>query len=314
MKLSVSEVARELHNYSRKGKHSGVVAAHLGWLIDACSRYRDDFQFADPRLRKHRDITDRQSKRLVSLYTSKLIGNQDSLRELGRTGACCYCGITNGVTLDHYLPKDPKWYPHLSYFLPNLVPACGSCQGTKGNFSPRHVAKHPLFVKGRSRRKDQALGSLSRSQRGTFRSINTSRLIHPHFDHCIDPGKISMQFVVDAVAGPHSLRLVYDKGRRSPAGRLFRSHVAKLDLDRKVGIDIQNQWKILINTLRDRCLGASRADIESALLLLQTNRRHAVGIGSMESVFLSSVIKSNQCIKLIQAKLQMPIPKPSRRR
>ena len=204
---SVSEVARELHGYARSGTHAVVVSKYLGWLIDTCSRYRNEFQFASPRLKKHRNLTKDHSSILASLYTSRLIGRQDELRRIGKAGACFYCGRTKGVTLDHYLPQDANLYPHLSYYIPNLVPACGSCQGTKGTFSPTLNHRHPIYEKGSPTRKRRAFLASRRPQRKIFRPINTSRLIHPHFDRCIDPSKISIEFSFDNAAGPHSPRL-----------------------------------------------------------------------------------------------------------
>lgn len=45
---------------------------------------------------------------------------------------CPYCWINRPNTLDHYFDKSE--YPEFSVFVPNLVPCCSACNGTKSTY------------------------------------------------------------------------------------------------------------------------------------------------------------------------------------
>lgn len=71
------------------------------------------------------------------------------LRNIKKLGVCLYCGLPLNFTVDHYLPRDLKAFPHYSFFSLNLVPACSPCQSSKNNLYPSHLPK----AKGRKRAK-----------------------------------------------------------------------------------------------------------------------------------------------------------------
>lgn len=56
------------------------------------------------------------------------------LRDYEKFGACPYCGLPKNITVDHYLPRKLRAFPHLSTLSLNLVPACSDCQGSKLSF------------------------------------------------------------------------------------------------------------------------------------------------------------------------------------
>ena len=100
-----------------------------------------------PQLKRHSSA----GKLLHSLYDrkSKAFAYIRESRERGRKtlGCCPYCGLPGNVTLDHYLPRDVKLFPHYAALKVNLVPACFDCQLKKSNFSPSVSAKTRLAAK-----------------------------------------------------------------------------------------------------------------------------------------------------------------------
>lgn len=147
--------------------------------------------------------------RQLSAFLFRLYGSDaepfryiENLRNLEELGVCLYCGLPKNFTVDHYLPRDVSAFPHFSFLSPNLIPACSSCQGSKGSFYPkgrrgsRRPAKGVLRARALrtkangntvnvSRRKSRVarLRSIAVGRKKAFFQIReTRRIIHPYFD------------------------------------------------------------------------------------------------------------------------------------
>lgn len=113
---------------------------------------------------------------MYGLYDSKVkyLRYKNAPRKPGYVGCCPYCGIKGSITVDHYLPRNKKDFPHFSVFSANLVPACGDCQGHKLSFYAPAMGR---AVRNRHRVGAEAL--LKPSYR--FRT-SERRILHPYFD------------------------------------------------------------------------------------------------------------------------------------
>lgn len=148
----------------------------------------------------------RDSAVLYSLYDSGRNGFKyiKRLRERGkaRLGCCPYCGLPGNITLDHYLPRDLKLFPHYSAYEMNLVPACFSCQIKKSNFSPDVTVKARLTALRADKLRVRALREKAKKYKVQKRVVSRflkkatvsgdanligfrnvrSRFIHPYYD------------------------------------------------------------------------------------------------------------------------------------
>ncbi len=84
-----------------------------------------------------------QSRRSSSLRRARMAGTLATLTAqqwegiiLQHCGACLYCGTTEDIQQDHYIPITAGG----GHVAGNVVPACGSCNKRKGNKVPIVVA------------------------------------------------------------------------------------------------------------------------------------------------------------------------------
>lgn len=152
------------------------------------------------------------------------------LRDYERFGACPYCGLRKNITVDHYLPRNHKAFPHLSFLSLNLIPACSDCQGSKGSYFPyklttpakarRSIERLRLCEKEkaqihRSRRAKAPPASTLRVFKVTSSPIDvleTRRIIHPYLD----------DFLHDSV---FDVGLAWHGGRPEIGGFLWKPHL-----------------------------------------------------------------------------------------
>lgn len=197
------------YRYARLADRSQAKEAAMSGLKSYFFRYGHYFQvprrlLASGKLRK-------LSEFLYSLYDSNAIQFKyiDELRDMDDLGACLYCGLPKNITVDHYLPRKLKAFPHYSFLSLNLVPACSACQSSKGSFYPEDRISTQTPVKGlrramtlrlhregmtvelkRRKRNDSGkahklrLRSVAAKRRmGNVRIRETRRIIHPYFDN-----------------------------------------------------------------------------------------------------------------------------------
>ncbi len=69
---------------------------------------------------------------LISCYGDNVNFIPVKKRLLSLSHQCPYCCINRPNTLDHYFDKSE--YPEFSVFVPNLVPCCSACNGTKSTY------------------------------------------------------------------------------------------------------------------------------------------------------------------------------------
>lgn len=184
--------------------------AALSGLKSYFFRYGHSFQTPRRLLASGRLRARALTEFLYGLYDSKSVQFRyiDELSEIEDLGVCLYCGLQKNITVDHYLPRKLKAFPHYSFLSLNLVPACSSCQSSKGSFYPS--GKQPSSrtpAKGRRRamtlrmHRDELTVAIRRPARSddsaptarlrsivakqrmmTVRIRETRRIIHPYLD------------------------------------------------------------------------------------------------------------------------------------
>ncbi|ASL47836.1 hypothetical protein bAD24_III10595 [Burkholderia sp. AD24] len=136
------------------------------------------------------------SANLRKLYdqTPNCLGHISEFRRRANQmlSVCPYCGLPMArVTLDHYLPRYARGFPHLSILSYNLVPACDACQSKKGNASPvlRRLSyrseKRLKRLRVRRKRAEVKRTIVKKSPTPTFLR-RVSRFLHPYFDDFIE--------------------------------------------------------------------------------------------------------------------------------
>ncbi|WP_124595208.1 hypothetical protein [Burkholderia sp. BCC0398] len=169
-----------------------IVRENLRLLKNEYQNYRDDFASC----KRYRVLEPRRFLRcstgLRKLYdqTPKCLDHINEFRRrASRTlSVCPYCGMPMArITLDHYLPRDIRAFPHLSILSSNLVPACDACQSSKGNSSPllrRLVNKNERrrkTMRMRVKRTEIVRNSVNKRFESRFQR-RVSRFLHPYFD------------------------------------------------------------------------------------------------------------------------------------
>lgn len=69
---------------------------------------------------------------LISCYGNNVNFVPIKKQLLSLSHKCPYCCINRPNTLDHYFDKSE--YPEFSVFVPNLIPCCSACNGTKSTY------------------------------------------------------------------------------------------------------------------------------------------------------------------------------------
>ncbi|MCU1180713.1 hypothetical protein [Stenotrophomonas muris] len=310
-KRELEDVIGHIHAYAMNGKHKNVVAANISWLIDRCSEYRNDFQFAKLRLNKPKKLSTDEAANLQRLYKAAAFEGQLEVSKTGSLVACPLCGIRQGVTIDHYLPQDKALFPHFSYFSYNLIPACSNCQGCKGAAYPSRQIRYPLFLKSDRKIRQHARRSLSRKMGRKFRIQNYQRLIHPYFDTSIDPMNVALKFDFDNIAGPHSFQLVYGGRALTPAARLFQNHVRRLNIRARIQPVARHCWEALKRTLRATPGPYSHSAVRAHIDLLYHHYRELDGSGAISTMLYKAISLSAPCVDMLVVGLTTPPPTPS---
>ena len=122
---------------------------------------------------------------------------RSQLTAIALAARCCYCGLSESSTLDHYLPKEH--YPQFAIFSRNLSPTCATCNTRK---SDKVVIEH----------------------------TNVRSFLHPYYDEIPNNGFFRMSLVI----GEKFIALQFEVHRpRGMNGSVFeqlRSHVESLGL------------------------------------------------------------------------------------
>jgi hypothetical protein len=99
-------------------------------IIDDCNLYHD--QKSTLELLPMQVFTEERKKALLHCYNSPTVPlNNITQANFKLAPYCPYCNKNPSETMDHYLPKQK--FPEYCFYAPNLVPACYSCNGKKGD-------------------------------------------------------------------------------------------------------------------------------------------------------------------------------------
>jgi len=154
-------------------------------------------------------------------------------------GCCPYCGLPGSLTLDHYLPRDVKRFPHYSALEMNLVPACYGCQIKKSNFSPNIDAKVRLVsARSKKRRLSFSEGKIKKIHQLHSVSPSTSpfvtvtqRVIHPFFDSFLKKPTI---FISTTTSSSKQIKKIEIRNCSIKQKSLLEFHLKLLDMNHRI--------------------------------------------------------------------------------
>lgn len=257
----------------------------------------------------------------------------EALRDPEKIGACPYCGLSKNITVDHYLPRTHRAFPHLSFLSLNLVPSCSDCQGSKGSFYARKPACDLTPAKGRRhklrlrlcsekqanikrgrRSKAQAAPSLRLRgptplrPRAVGRMQETRRFIHPYLDRFLRQSVFDVELAW-VQERPEIARFVWKPSLSSAQRALVAFHLAKMKVkDRARGI-IQRRYRAFVKVLAGKSL--DEREIVSHLQFRLASVKEETGIAnSIEAKCLEALLRDVTAIaKLVKAS-SIPKPRP----
>lgn len=272
---------------------------------------------------------------LYDLYgsTAKPFKYIETLRDPEKIGACPYCGLSKNITVDHYLPRTHKAFPHLSFLSLNLVPACSDCQSSKNSFYPAKPAS--VRTPAKARRHQQRLkissakqadiymarrsnGQLSPSLRvrGSTplrpkkmgRLQETRRCIHPYFDKFLERSAFDIDL---AWAGdsPEISRFRWKPHLTKAQRALVAFHLSKLKVkDRARGI-IRRRYRAFVKVTTGRHFAAR--DIVKHLEFRLDSVKEETGIANpIEAKCLEALLRDPSAIAQLVASSALPKPQP----
>jgi hypothetical protein len=303
---------RTLIKYSREGKFRVRTNANLSKIIAAFKSYKHNFQTPCPILQLPSDIVVEDRKIFHDLYSSSRFPEIEKRRKVESWEICPYCGLRNSVTLDHYLPRRVQDFPHLSFFLLNLIPACGDCQQKKGTSLPLQSRGKPSWYKrrrgcaGPRRVTMRSLGSNVK----VFKIRNYNRVIHPYLDVGFDYSRIELKFDFDPLLGPYNFRLIYQARKGALQTRLFNYHSFKLDLNERLMEPLRKEWNSFGRYLRTLGFGPGiqAETVRVSILALAAKSYEKLGELSMEYKFAKAVACDNNCIEYLINSLSTTVP------
>lgn len=238
-----------------------------------------------------------EARVLSNLYDRdlKCLGYVKKLREVAREilPACPYCGLpTEDITLDHYLPRAEKLFPHFSVLSMNLVPACMGCQRAKGTFYPgskgrkakgtaphRHRGLPAVAGKiARQRMLKQRNGPPKRDTSTRRQAKEPLRVLHPYYDHIFDTRSLR---VVESGNGVYLLAASMGNRRKV---RLIQFHLHRLKLRSRTAREVTRNLDHFVSSLTARkitTLAGARVEAQALLRTTHGEMRHG---GTIESL------------------------------
>jgi hypothetical protein len=210
-------------------------------------------------------------------------------------GCCPYCGLPGNLTLDHYLPRDTKRFPHYSIFDKNLVPACYGCQIAKSNFAPTIDCKTRLTLRRsqsprfhQSRTKKLKLLRIEKSEYSQKQfSMLTQRIIHPYYDSFV---KNPILFLTPFILDTGQIEGFTVKNCSAKQKTLLEFHLKKLNIaSRSAGAIKRFKSVILKKFKNDRVYNQHDAIIALNNLLQEATVRGGGGKNYLEVVTIRSL-------------------------
>lgn len=271
------------------------------------------------------------AKTLHDLYDSKrkafrYIGER---RERGRKnlGCCPYCGLPGNITLDHYLPRDLKYFPHYSVLEVNLVPACFDCQILKGNFVPlpsagtrrsrerqrKRLLREPLRQRELATAKRvlrlRKRASDSRASQGLaaneLPSQSDRRIVHPYYDRFLAKPVLALRARMDLKRNLSIL--VRNCTMREQA--ILRFHLQKLQVERRAAASFKRFQSVVKKSFRERDIqNVSDARVQLDFLLKEAIKR-GKSINYLEAVTIRHLCVDDVALLELIDRAREPIPK-----
>lgn len=254
---------------------------------------------------------------LRKLYDQKpkCLGYISELRQRAGKALCVcpYCGLPAGkVTLDHYLPRDARAFPHLSIFTFNLVPACFACQLKKGNLVPTFRLASPKRHSHNETDSPRLRRSRIGSQKGreTFFSTlpqrHVLRFLHPYFDKFLEEVVWRLE-PRDHDRALDTLTLVPGvRGSRKAA--LVRFHIRKLGIQERSRVQIAHLVRQTVESFRLRKVTNLNAARSEAQILLNSALEKDLTPNSIHCTFLRAIRDHSSIAKAIVQKAQVAPP------
>jgi 5-methylcytosine-specific restriction endonuclease McrA len=134
------QLERWREHFEERRKHVSQWKAHE-WAF----RYK-----CDPAFKRHECQRNSERKaRMRGNHTVRLTPNATAARFAQFNNSCAYCGSTNHLIVEHFIPR-AKGGPHV---LGNILPACQRCNVSKRDHDPeRWYQSQPFFSKARWRK------------------------------------------------------------------------------------------------------------------------------------------------------------------
>lgn len=252
------------------------------------------------------------------------------LRDYERYGACPYCGLPKNITVDHYLPRKHKAFPHLSFLSLNLVPACSDCQGSKGSFYPYRPATPAKAGRsmGRLRLCEMEKANIKKARRAkappapTLRVfeatplrpnkavgvLETRRIIHPYLDEFLHDCVFDVDLVWSG-GRPEIGRFLWKRHLTDAQRALVLFHVGKMMVkDRSRGI-LRRLHKAFEKTLAGKSLNREEV-VERLKFKLDTVHEETGLANSIEAKYLEALLRDQAAINRLVAASAAPKSQP----
>ncbi|WP_062365464.1 HNH endonuclease [Variovorax paradoxus] len=317
--------------YNGRDKRARVGSARRAYrnLIEPFLNYVEFFQ--TPRrlfVSKLRGFTDF----LHDLYDSKAgpFNYIKDLRDYGRFGACPYCGLPKNITVDHYLPRTPKAFPHLSFLSLNLVPACSDCQGSKSNFYPGKLTRVTPAKASRTKSRLQLCSKEEARVKEARRSnappapslripgstplrpakagsvLETRRLIHPYLDGFLRRSVFDVN--LDWLRDRPEIRSFSWRPQLTSAQRaLVAFHLRKLKVKDRSGGIIKRRYKALAKAIAGKNLDHDQV-VDKLQFRLRTVQEEAGIANSIEAKYLEAMLRDPVNVDRLVAESVVPKP------
>lgn len=252
------------------------------------------------------------------------------LRDYERLGACPYCGLSKNITVDHYLPRKHKAFPHLSFLSLNLVPACSDCQGSKGSFYPlkrgtpakarRSLVRLGLYEKEKAgikkarRAKAPSPPALRVFQATPLRPnkavrvLETRRIIHPYLDEFLHDGVFDVSLAWSG-GRPEIGRFLWKRHLTDAQRALVLFHVGKMKVkDRSRGI-VRRLHKAFEKAIAGKSLNRNEV-LDRLKFKLDTVNEETGLANSIEAKYLEALLGDPAAINRLVAASSVPKPQP----
>ncbi len=246
------------------------------------------------------ELYDRSVKQLA--YVRKLRDSANTILQ-----ACPYCGLPGVLTLDHYLPRAKKLFPHFSVLTANLVPACMDCQHAKGDFYPQRKGfkNRVILHRGPSGPSNQR-----RLLKFSFRSLPSGRvlrteperILHPYFDNIFSTRTLRL-----VTSG--SIKILAPSKSSYARIRVVQFHLSRLKMVERTALEVKRCLDYLIGMFQGfgvQTVPEARRVAEVSLYAAYRKTGHG---GTVDILVRHSVVDDDDLILDLLQKSLAPQPR-----